>query len=33
MLIIWIFGCVNRRLNRHLPESQLPKRTKFEFIR
>jgi len=33
VLIIWIFGCVNRRLNRHLPESQLPKRPKFQLIR
>ena len=33
VLIIWIFGFVNRRLNRHLPDSQLPKRSKFQFIR
>ena len=33
VLIIWIFGCVNRRLNRHLPDPQLPKRPKFQFIR
>jgi polar amino acid transport system permease protein len=33
LLIIWIFGGINRRLNRHLPESRLPKRPKFHFIR
>ena len=33
VLIIWMSGCVNRRLNRHLPDSQLPKRPKFQFIR
>jgi polar amino acid transport system permease protein len=33
VLIIWAFGRVNRRLNRHLPDGQLPKRSKFQFIR
>ncbi len=33
VLIVWVFGRVNRRLNRHLPESQLPKRSKIQFIR
>ena len=32
VLIIWVFGWVNRRLNYHLPESQLQKRPKFRFI-
>ena len=33
VLIIWVFGCVNRRLNKHLPESQVPKRLKFQLVR
>ena len=33
VLIVWAFGRVNRRLNRHLPDGQLPKRAKFQFIR
>ena len=33
VLIVWAFGRVNRRLKRHLPDGQLPKRVKFQFIR
>jgi polar amino acid transport system permease protein len=33
VLIVWIFGRVNRRLNRHLPNAALPKRPLFSFIR
>jgi polar amino acid transport system permease protein len=33
VLIVCAFGRVNRRLNRHLPDGQPPKRAKFQFIR
>ena len=33
LIIVWVFGRVNKRLNRHLPKTEHISRTKFQFVR
>ena len=33
VFIVWMFGQINKRLNRHIPDSRLAKRPKIQFIR